>query len=227
MKKIMTALSLAVMSISALANEAAISAQFKKLGASSVEVKPSPIANLKTVVTDNGIFYASQDGKYILQGKLFELTDKGPVDISNALLMDKLNSHKDEMIIYPAKNEKHVVTIFTDITCPYCQKLHQQMKEYNDLGITIRYLAFPRAGLNNNTAKQMEAIWSTKDPAFAFNEYEKGNAQSQLKTPNIVKKHYELGLQFDVRGTPSIVTEKGEVFGGYLEPQALLAALEE
>ena len=151
---------------------------------------------------------------------------KGPVDVASKFLADKVNALKNEMIVYPAKNEKHVVTVFMDITCHYCHLLHQQIKEYNDLGITIRYLAFPRAGMNE-TARQMEAIWTAKDPVFALNEAEKGNLPKELKTPNIVKKHYDLGIQLGVKGTPSIVTSTGEMLGGYLKPQDLLAVLQE
>ena len=100
------------------------------------------------------------------------------------------------------------------------------IKEYNDLGITVRYLAFPRAGMNE-TARQMEAIWTSKDPVFALNEAEKGNLAKELKTPNIVKRHYDLGVQLGVQGTPSIVTSTGEVLGGYLKPHDLLAVLQE
>ena len=176
-------------------------------------------------MTDQGILYVSEDGKYVLQGKLFELNGNKIVDVSAKALMATLESYKNEMIVYPAKNEKHVVTVFMDITCGYCHKLHSQIKEYNDLGITLRYLAFPRKGMDK-TAEQMEAIFTAKDKAYALNEAEKGNLPTQLKTPNIVKKHYDLGVQFGVRGTPSIVTSTGELIGGYLAPKELLAALE-
>ena len=181
---------------------------------------------MKTVVSDQGIFYASEDGDYLVQGKIYKLTDKGISNVSNKLLMEKVNALKDEMIVYPAKNEKHVVTVFMDITCHYCHLLHQQIKEYNDLGITIRYLAFPRGGLDNQTARQMEAIWTAKDPMFALNEAEKGHLPQELKTPNMVKKHYMLGMQLGVTGTPTIITSEGDVIGGYLKPADLLAALE-
>ncbi|MFZ7240823.1 bifunctional protein-disulfide isomerase/oxidoreductase DsbC [Avibacterium avium] len=227
MKKIITALSLAALSVYAAASDAQIEAQLKKLGVSQMEIKSSPINGLKTVISNEGIFYASEDGKYVLQGQLYELTDKGAVDLTGKFLLDKLNSYKNEMIVYPAKNEKYVVTVFMDITCHYCHLLHQQLSQYNDLGITVRYLAFPRGGLNNNTAKQMEAIWQAKDPAQALNEAEKGNLPKTLKNADIVKKHYELGVQFGVRGTPSIVTPKGELIGGYLPPKELLQALQE
>lgn len=227
MKKIITALSLAALSVYAVASDAQIEAQLKKLGISQMEIKTSPIKGIKTVVSNQGILYVSEDGKYVLQGQLYELTDKGAVDLTGKFLLDKLNSYKNEMIVYPAKNEKYVVTVFMDITCHYCHLLHQQLSQYNDLGITVRYLAFPRGGLNNNTAKQMEAIWQAKDPAQALNEAEKGNLPKTLKNADIVKKHYELGVQFGVRGTPSIVTPKGELIGGYLPPKELLKALQE
>lgn len=226
MNKILTALSLVAVSSMALADDAAIINNLKKLGATQVEVKNSPMKGIKTVITDQGMLYASEDGKYMLQGKLFELTDKGPVDVSAQALMGVLESYKNEMIVYPAKNEKHIVTVFMDITCHYCHKLHEEMKGYNDLGITVRYLAFPRRGMDK-TAQQMESIFTAKDKVQALNDAEKGKLPTELKTPQIVKKHYDLGVQFGVRGTPAIVTSSGELIGGYLPPKDLLAALEE
>lgn len=225
MKKLLTALLITV-SATAMASDAEIKSKLQALGAKNIEVKDSPVKGLKTAVTDQGILYVSENGQYVLQGKMYELTNKGPVDVAGKLLADKVNALKNEMIIYPAKNEKYVVTVFMDITCHYCHILHQQVKEYNDLGITVRYLAFPRAGMNE-TARQMEAIWTSKDPVFALNEAEKGNLPKELKIPNIVKRHYDLGVQLGVQGTPSIVTSTGELIGGYLKPKDLLAALKE
>lgn len=226
MKKFLTAL-LCAMAANAMADDSAIKSKLQALGAKNVDIKNSPISGIKTAVTDEGIIYVTEDGKYAFQGKLYELTNKGPVDVAGKLLMDKLNSYKNEMIVYPAKNEKYVVTVFMDITCHYCHLLHQQLKEYNDLGITVRYLAFPRNGMRSETAKQMEAIWTAKDPVFALNEAENGRPPKEVKTPNIVKKHYELGIQFGVTGTPSVITSNGEIIGGYLKPADLLAALKE
>lgn len=225
MKKLLTAL-LITASATAMASDAEIKSKLQALGAKNIEVKDSPVKGLKTAVTDQGILYVSENGQYVLQGKMYELTNKGPVDVAGKFLADKVNALKSEMIVYPAKNEKYVVTVFMDITCHYCHILHQQLKEYNDLGITVRYLAFPRAGMNE-TARQMEAIWTSKDPVFALNEAEKGNLPKELKTPNIVKRHYDLGVQLGVQGTPSIVTSTGELIGGYLKPKDLLAALKE
>ena len=133
-------LSLLVASVTgaAHADDAAIKSA-RQPGIQQADVQPSPVNGLKTVLTDSGVLYASEDGKHILQGPLFDVSGKEPVNVTNQLLSSKMDALKDQMIVYKAPKEKHVITVFTDITCGYCHKLHQQMKEYNDLGITVRY----------------------------------------------------------------------------------------
>ena len=213
MKKQLLALLALSMATTAFADNAKIIAQLKKLGVEKVEVQDSPLNGLKAAVTDQGILYVSEDGKYVLQGNLYQLTDSGAINLSNKLLVAQVENLKNEMIVYPAKNEKYVVTVFMDITCHYCHILHEQLKQYNDLGITVRYLAFPRGGLSSQAAQQMESIWTDKDPAYALNE--------------AVSKHDQLGLQYGVRGTPSIILPSGELLGGYVPPQELLKILQE
>ncbi|MCK3654285.1 protein-disulfide isomerase [Pasteurellaceae bacterium Macca] len=199
--------------------------QLEKMGATNVKLSDSVLPGFKTAVSDQGVVQITNDGRYVIQGQVYELKDGKAVDITNRALLSQLNALENEMIIYPAKNEKHVVTIFMDITCHYCHILHTKIKEYNDLGITIRYLAFPRGGMNTQTAKQMEAIWTSADKVFALNEAENGKLPKNVKTPNIVKKHYELGIKFGVNGTPNIVTKEGELIPGYVEPKELLSML--
>lgn len=208
-------------------NDAVLKKQLEQMGATNVSISPSALPNFKTAVTDQGVLQISQDARFVIQGQVFELKNGKAVDITNNALLNELNALKNEMIVYPAKNEKHVVTVFMDITCHYCHILHSKMKEYNDFGITIRYLAFPRGGMNTQTAKQMETIWTSKDTVVALNEAEKGNLPKEQKTPNIVKKHYELGIKFGVNGTPNMVTKDGELIRGYVEPKELAAMLDE
>ena len=179
------------------------------LGIQQADVQPSPVNGLKTVLTDSGVLYASEDGKHILQGPLFDVSGKEPVNVTNQLLSSKMDALKDQMIVYKAPKEKHVITVFTDITCGYCHKLHQQMKEYNDLGITVRYLAFPRQGLASQAEKDMKSIWCTADKAKAFDAAMKGDAISPATCKTDISKHYELGVQFGIQGTPAIILENG------------------
>lgn len=216
-------------SANAMADDANLKATLEKMGATNVRIADSAIPNFKMASSNEGVVYISQDGRYVLNGQIqvLELKDGKVVDITHKAQMAELNALKNEMIIYPAKNEKHVVTVFMDITCHYCHLLHQRLKEYNDEGITVRYLAFPRGGMNTQTAKQMEAIWTAEDKVKALNDAEQGNLPKNLKTPNIVKKHYDLGIKFGVTGTPYMVTETGSVIGGYVEPKELAKMLAE
>lgn len=227
MKKNFIVLGLAGLSTLALASDANLKRQLEKIGATDVKISDSPLSGFKMATSNEGVVYISQDGRYVIQGKVFELNNGKVVDITHQGLLAELNSYRNEMIVYPAKNEKHVITVFMDITCHYCHLLHKQIKEYNDLGITIRYLAFPRGGMNTQTAKQMEAIWTSADKVKALNEAEKGNPPTQLKTPDIVKKHYQLGIKFGVTGTPNMVTSEGELIAGYVEPKELAKMLSE
>ena len=224
-----TLFSAGLISANVMADDANLKATLEKMGATNVRISNSAIPNFKTASSNEGVVYISNDGHYVLNGQIqvLELKNGKVTDITHQSKMTELNALQNEMITYPAKNEKYVVNIFMDITCHYCHLVHQRIKEYNDEGITLRFLAFPRGGMNTQTARQMEAIWTATDKVKALNDAENGKLPKTLKAPNIVKKHYDLGIQFGVTGTPYMVTETGSVIGGYVEPKQLAKMLAE
>ena len=230
MKKTKIALlALSLFAGSAMADDASLKSSLEKIGATNVRLSESPLPGFRLATSNEGIVHISENGQYVVQGNfnVLELKNGKATDITHKTQMASLNALSNEMIIYPAKQEKHVVTVFMDITCHYCHILFENVKAYNEEGITLRFLAFPRAGLNTQTAKQMEAIWQAKDRMKALEDAEAGNLPKELKTPNLVKKHYELGIQFGVTGTPYMVTDKGEVIGGYVPAKELAKMLSE
>ena len=190
-----------------------------------VKITPTKLTALKeVVVSDTGDkMYINTDANMVIFGKLYDIKNTKFVDPAFA----KLENYADTMIVNKAKDEKYVVTAFVDITCHYCHLLNQQIKEYNDLGITVRYLAFPREGLNGNVAKQMEAIFTSNDKVKVYNDAENGKLPTDLKEPNIVKQHYLLGLDFGIQGTPALILPNGQIIPGYLKAEQLLKALQE
>jgi thiol:disulfide interchange protein DsbC len=211
------------------AEEASLKATLNKIGLENPEVKASPVKGLKTVTTPKGVIYVSEDGKYVLQGPLYDVSGERPVNLSNQPLVNKLNAMQNEMIIYKAAKEQRVITVFTDITCGYCHKLHQQIKGYNDLGITVRYLAYPRAGVDSETGKQMQSIWNTADRKKALGEAIRGEKVSPIaKTADSkvdIARQFELGQQMGVTGTPAVVLEDGTLVPGYQPPESMAAML--
>ncbi len=230
MKKTKIALlALSLFAGSAMADDASLKSSLEKIGATNVRLSESPLPGFRLATSNEGVVHISENGQYVVQGNfnVLELKNGKATDITHKAQMASLNALSNEMIIYPAKQEKHVVTVFMDITCHYCHILFENVKAYNEEGITLRFLAFPRAGVNTQTAKQMEAIWQAKDRMKALEDAEAGNLPKELKTPNLVKKHYELGIQFGVTGTPYMVTDKGEVIGGYVPAKELAKMLSE
>ncbi|RLM19014.1 bifunctional protein-disulfide isomerase/oxidoreductase DsbC [Brenneria alni] len=208
------------------ADDAAIKQTMARLGMQEAEIQPAPVSGMKTVLTDSGVFYISDDGKHLIQGPLYDVSGNAPLNVTSQILKGKMDALQDQMIVYKAAQEKHVITVFTDITCGYCQKLHEQMKDYNALGITVRYLAFPRQGPNSQAGKDMQSIWCVANRNKAFDEALKGEEISPATCKTAITGHYQLGVQFGVQGTPAIVLEDGTVVPGYQGPKEMLAMLD-
>ncbi|WNN47932.1 bifunctional protein-disulfide isomerase/oxidoreductase DsbC [Siccibacter colletis] len=211
----------------AQADDAAIEASLAKLGVKSESIQPAPVAGMKSVLTNSGVLYVTDDGKHIIQGPLYDVSGAQPVNVTNKMLMTRLNALEKEMIVYKAAKEQHVITVFTDITCGYCHKLHEEMKDYNALGITVRYLAFPRQGPQSEAEKGMQAIWCAKDRNKAFDAAMKNGEVPSASCDINIAKHYALGVQFGVQGTPALVLNDGYVVPGYQGPKELKALLDE
>lgn len=193
-------------------------------------VQRSELPGLFEVVSDQGIFYVNADVSYLLQGSLYEVSQGSVVDLTEKTMgkvrAQAIAAFADDMIVYPAKNEKYSITIFTDINCGYCRKLHNEMQDYNDLGITVKYLAFPRSGINTKTYTDMVSIWCADDRAAAMSSAKEGNTVAKKTCTNTVKEQYNLGRQLGVTGTPALILADGSMQPGYLPANRLIKVLE-
>ncbi len=177
-----------------------------------------------------GIAYVSADGKYMVQGELLRLEPEGFVNETEAgMSVERKEALAavplKDMIVFPAKGErKGIVYVFTDIDCGYCRKMHSEMAGYNQAGVEVRYLAFPRAGYPSPSSAKLEAVWCSPYPQEAMTRSKQGQAVSSPACQSPVKHQFELGSQLGVRGTPAVFTENGEQVGGYV-PAAELAGM--
>jgi len=197
-----------------------------------ISASASPVSGLYELITDRGIVYLSTNLQFIINGNIYDL-DNNMANISDSsfakLRKSRLKDFEKEMIVYKAAHEKHVITVFTDTTCVYCKKLHRDMDEYNKLGITVRYLAFPRAGGKSATAKSMASIWCSDDKKAAMDDVKKGRKipAASAKCEDMINKQYELGQFFGVKGTPSIILEDGSLTPGYVPAKQLAQMLDQ
>jgi thiol:disulfide interchange protein DsbC len=188
----------------------------------------APVPGLLQVITDKGLFYSSEDGKYLFRASIYNI-DEGMRNVTEDTLgkmrLDGLAKFKDGVIEYKADNEKYVVNVFTDITCGYCRKLHNEMDQYNDLGITVRYLAFPRGGLKSNSYTDMVSVWCSENKQEAMNNAKAGGTVASKNCQSQVAEQFAFGQKIGVNGTPNIIMPNGSVIPGYQPPKQLEAAL--
>ena len=215
----------------AYADEAAIK---KALGQSmptaKIEsIKPSEIKGLYEVVLGSSIYYVSDDGKYLLQGRLVDVANRTDLTEQKLGATRKASLEKmgtDNMIVFKPKIGKYKVYIFTDIDCGYCRKLHSEIDQYLAEGITIQYLFFPRAGKGSDSYDKAVSVWCAKDRNAALTAAKKDQKLEKLTCVNPIDKQMQLATEFDVKGTPMIVTENGNIYPGYLPAKELAQALQ-
>ncbi len=193
------------------------------------EITVSPIDGLYQVVGNGNIVYVTKDGRFLMAGDIYDLDDAQHNVTEAARKKSRLNSLKkieeENTIVFAAKKPEYVITVFTDVDCNYCRKLHGDMKKLNDLGISVRYVAFPRTGPDSPTAEKMNKIWCMKDKKQAFNNANEDKPVEGTICPNNgVSRGYELGTAMGINGTPTIVFEDGTVFPGYLEATKIIEA---
>ena len=198
-------------------------------GISPEDLSPSPIAGLYEVVKGSAIGYVSTDGRYLIEGDLLDLKTETNLSEArrNAWRQQKLASiDEDKMIIFAPKKYDHTVTIFTDVDCGYCRKLHSQIAEYLAEGIRVRYVFYPLRGTKAASYQKAEAVWCSKDQQAAMTRAKQGKEVKAEACETPVAMHLETGMELGIRGTPGIITESGELLPGYMPPETLKAALE-
>ncbi|MCK4840794.1 MAG: DsbC family protein [Methylococcales bacterium] len=230
-EKLILILALTFMGTSSVqADEEAVRKSLIKLmpSAKIESIKLSVAKGLYEVILGANIIYVSEDGKYLMDGHLIDLAAKK--DLTDAKLADirKLAIKKlgeDQMIIFKPEKSKYKVSVFTDIDCGYCRKLHSEMDQYMAEGITIQYLFYPRAGKGSESYNKAVSVWCADDRNSALTVAKQGKTPEQKTCKNPVDRHMQLGVDFEARGTPMIVTEKGNIFPGYVPAKKLVRAL--
>ena len=195
------------------------------------EVVKTPIPGMREAVVNGQVFYFSEDGRYMLQGELVDLqqrvslTEQRRAGLRAAVLS---GVSRQQLLIYPATGKpKHVVTVVTDIDCPYCRRLHQHMQEMNARVIEVRYLLLPRAGIQSDSYRKAVNVWCADKPLEAMTAAKQGKAVPDRQCENPVRQHMVLAERLGVNATPTIITQSGAVIAGYLAPDQLLARLAE
>jgi thiol:disulfide interchange protein DsbC len=192
----------------------------------------SPVSGIFLTTIDGVSGYVSADGRYFIVGDMLDLaahrnvTEESRQETRRSLLQKAL---PNEAILFAPAKPKYTIIVFTDVDCPYCRKLHGELEQLQARGIAVRYMAFPRSGPNTKAWRTMAAVWCSSDRREALTRATQGEAVTAKGACSdaIIAKHYALGQQLGIPGTPMIVLGDGTSLGGYMSPDKLLAALEQ
>jgi thiol:disulfide interchange protein DsbC len=196
------------------------------------DLRPSPIPGIYEFMQGAEISYLTADGKYFIDGNVYDMATRE--NLTEVLRMRAriamINAvPESQMVIFSPKNPQYTVTVFTDVDCAYCRKLHSDMAELNRLGVRVRYMFYPRSGPNTESWKKAEVVWCSANRNEALTQAKLGAKLDMSKTcdANPVAREYALGQDIGVRGTPAIVTERGDYLAGYMPPHELVQQLKD
>jgi thiol:disulfide interchange protein DsbC len=192
-------------------------------------VRPTPIDGLYQVDVGPQVMFVTGDGRYLIDGAVIDLKTREDISAkaeADARRRAMESVGEDNMVVFSSPTPKHQVTVFTDIDCGYCRKLHSQIADYESEGITVRYMFYPRSGIDSPSYKKAVSVWCADDQRTAMTEAKNGKPIPEKTCSNPVKRHMELGEMMGIRGTPAIVLENGDMVPGYVEPKRLALLLE-
>jgi len=198
-------------------------------GLSVEDVRPSAVEGLYEVAIGSQIIYVTADQRYLFKGDIIDLeTNESLTEARRSgLRLEEMGQlSDDQMIEFGPDNPRHTITVFTDVDCTYCRKLHREIKQINDEGIRVRYVFYPRFGPGSESWAKAEAVWCSKDRQAALTAAKNGEDVTAASCPNPVAQHYALGNKIGVRGTPAILMEDGELLPGYVPAKELAKYLD-
>jgi thiol:disulfide interchange protein DsbC len=203
--------------------QAAIAARFPEIRRE--QVTKSVVPGLYEVRIGSKLAYVSADGRYLVQGEILDLnTDQNLTESRReGLRRDVLAGVSEStMVVFSPPKPTSTITVFTDIDCGYCRKLHKQIADYNARGIKVRYMFYPRSGPGTESWAKAERVACARDKRAALTRSKLGEKLADKACqPNPVAQHYNTGRDFGLQGTPAIILDSGELIGGYLDPVEL------
>ena len=222
----------ATLSVAAAQDYSAIEERMRTLApsANSIAVSETPIEGILQVQINGDIIYTSADGKYMFQGRVIDLdTREDLTESAKAAIRRELIAEMDttRQITFAPPQPKYSLMVFTDIDCGYCRKLHAQVEEYNQQGIAINYMSFPRAGIGSRSYEKAVAVWCADDQQDAMTQAKLGSEPDPDQCENPVAEQYQLGIELGVTGTPALLTSNGQLIPGYVPPEKLRARLDQ
>jgi thiol:disulfide interchange protein DsbC len=183
------------------------------------------------LVSESQVYYLSPDGKFMLDGSIIDLENRVNIsDQRRGELQLSLISEmpEDQMVVFnnESNDAERWITVFTDSDCGFCQKLHREIDDITDAGIRVRYLLFPRAGMESASFRELQSVWCSDDQQQAMTVAKSGGTVDSAVCSNPIQSHMELANRVGLRGTPLIYLDDGTKIPGYRPAAELVRMVE-
>lgn len=233
---LLSALVLLISGAAVAGDDAELAAVREKVAAMFDAIEPedigrSPVDGWYTIQKGAIVAYVSGDGRYLLQGDLIDLDEQ--VNLSEVARSDSRRElmgsvAADDVITFSPADVKYTVSVFTDIECSYCRRLHSQINEYLAQGIEVRYLLYPRNGPASRSWNTSEEVWCSTDRQNALTMAKLDRKfETHTCDASMVQDHFQIGQNVGLTGTPAIVLGDGSLISGYVPPDQLRARLDQ
>lgn len=194
------------------------------------QVVKSDLPGFYEVIISGQVVYVTADGKYLLQGNLYNVAQKKDLTAARIATMRAQAVQKlplSKQIVFGVAHPKYTVTVFTDVDCPYCRAFHKRIADYNKLGIAVHYVFFP-LDIHPGADKKAEAVWCAKDRDAAYTAAMNGQDPGKATCPNPVAETKALALSLGINGTPTVLAADGTAvdLSRATTPEGLLAELD-
>ena len=203
----------------------------KALAASMPNVRPNkisstPIEGLYEVIVGTQVVYMSDDARFMIEGDLYDLKSKKNYseDAKSGIrlaAMKQLGTEK--MLVYRPEKVSNTITVVTDIDCPYCRRLHDEVPDYMENGVEVRYIFMPLKG--SADMKKTISVWCADDQQLALDIAKAGGEVEEKTCDNPINEHLKVARELGVRGTPAILLEDGQMLPGYIPYNKLVAQM--
>lgn len=215
----------------AKADQAAVQSAVERIApnAEDVAIAETVVDGLYEVRFGSEIVYITDTGEHLIQGRLIDLeTREDLTEKSRSKVRLKVLQEIDpsQEIVFAPEEPVHELTVFTDIDCGYCRKLHSEIQDYMDQGIAVRYMMFPRSGPDTPSFEKAISVWCADDQQTALTDAKAGNEPTPLQCDNPVRSQYDTGVSIGVTGTPALFTESGVHIPGYVPAEQLRQRLD-
>ena len=192
----------------------------------TTKISATPIEGLYEVIVGSQVVYMSVDARYMIEGDLFDLKTKKNIseNAKSSIRLAAINKlGEDNMLIYRPEKVENVITVITDIDCPYCRRLHSEVPDYLKNNVEVRYIFMPLKGMSD--MRKTISVWCSEDKQLALDIAKAGGEIEDKICDNPIKEHLQLARTLGVRGTPAIVLEDGQLLPGYVPVDKLIAEI--